>query len=247
MTAPAVAVRERPILMSGPMVQAILDGSKTQTRRVAKVPHSNPLGVWEPAVFGGLAGGRTRNGEEVAEFPALVHTRTGHAIACPFEVGQRLWVRERWQFADWTDDGHPFVRYAADNTVRLCEGAGKGESLVDTWAELSDPANYAIDQKAADRRWRPSIFMPRWASRLLLEITAVRIERIQDISESDARAGGVERHDDDGVTYYGPWLKGHASAVFEYRRVWDSLNAKRGHGWDTNPWVWCITFRKVQP
>jgi hypothetical protein len=198
-------MRERPILFSGPMVRAILDGTKTQTRRVAR-----PKRSIEPMTD-----------------------------ECPYGApGDRLWLRETWQYADWTEDGQPFVRYAADNAVRICEGAGEGETLVDVWAQLSAEANYSIDGKAADRRWRPSIFMPRWASRLTLTITDVRVERLIEISEADAIAEGIAR----AGRWYQPGSFGTARAA--YKQLWNSLNASRGYGWLENPFVWVVSFER---
>ncbi len=233
-------MRERPILFSGPMVRAILDGTKTQTRRVVKLPHENPLGTWEPTRIGGAGGGKLANGSEIKEQGAIWHTRTGEILACPHgEPGDRLWVREAWQFADWTEDGQPYVRYAADGEVRFCEGAGEGGELVDVWAHLSRPENYEIDNKAADRRWRPSIHTPRWASRITLAVTSVRVERLQDISETDAIAEGC--HDSDGA----PTQELSGTARGAYALLWDDLNADRSFGWDVNPWVWVVEFRRV--
>ncbi len=225
-------MKERPILFGAPMVRALLDGSKTQTRRAVKyVPALGDPQNWCPDVV-------ERNG--YAEKVIGDYRRF-----CPYGVpGHRLWVRETWQHADWTEDGEPYVRYAADNAVRFCEGAGEGESLVDRWAELSDRANFAIDGKAADRRWRPSIFMPRWASRLTLTITDVRVERLAEISETDAIAEGCV-----GLgSWKDPLLDGEIvpakSARYVFARLWESLNAKRAP-WSSNPWVWVLTFAQA--
>lgn len=230
---------DRPILFSGPMVRALLDGSKTQTRRLVKP-------------FRGFEHNHVCRPDLAADSCAVwwhgSSERIGCHQYCPNGVpGDRLWVRETWQFADWTEDGQPFVRFAADNTVRFCEGAGEGESLVDTWAELSAPENYEIDNKAADRRWRPSIFMPRWASRLTLTITDVRVERLQEISERDCEAEGVQpRHMYEGdidERDLDPTTQGFDMFMWveSYRELWDSLNAKRAP-WSSNPWVWVLTF-----
>jgi hypothetical protein len=95
---------------------------------------------------------------------------------------------------------------------------------------------YAVDDPAVgyEFRARPSIHMPRWASRITLEITDVRVERLQDIGTDDARAEGMIGDENDSPT-------GH------YETLWDKLNAKRGFGWDVNPWVWALTFRLVTP
>lgn len=213
------------------MVRAILNGTKTQTRRVVKpvrgFEHNN---VCRPDMAA----------DQHAVWWHGESERVGCLQECPYgQPGDRLWVRETWQYADWTDDGQPYVRYASDSQVRFCEGAGEGESLVDIWAHLSSPDNYEIDNKAADRKWRPSIFMPRWASRLTLTITDVRVERLQDCSESDAEAEGIafiREHPDLDETLTAPQL---------YAAVWDSING--AGAWDANPWVWVVTFRRVDP
>jgi hypothetical protein len=96
-------------------------------------------------------------------------------------------------------------------------------------------------------KWRVSIHMPRWASRLTLEITRVRCQQLQAISREDAIAEGLESHDDDGVTYYGPFREGQYDPRSAYRKLWDALNAKRGYSWESDPWVWVIEFRTVDP
>lgn len=125
---------------------------------------------------------------------------------CPYgQPGDRLWVREAFKL--WPN-GEIF--YAATPAP---EKRGKFLPL---------------------GNWKPSIFMPRWASRITLEITAVRVERIQDISEEDIYAEGC---------LYTPWLPSGDPLVFQ--NVWDSLNAKRGYGWENNPWTWVISFKRL--
>ena len=87
--------------------------------------------------------------------------------------------------------------------------------------------------------------MPRWASRINLEVVNVRVERLQDISEEDAIAEGIEAHDDDGVIYYGPYGKGHADPVQAYETLWESINGPGS--WDKNPWVWVVEFKRIIP
>lgn len=187
---------ERPIIFSAPMVRAILDGRKTQTRRVAKLTSGGhvkePRGNrrWHPAD------------------PAAT-------AACPYgQVGDRLWVREAW----WQLLHETPVRYRADN-------------------------NLLYDEVT----WRPSIFMPRCASRITLAITDVRVERLQAITRYEARAEGIP---DGGCLSCGesepcgcPNPRPDARYAFVW--LWDSINAKRGHGWDSNPWVWAITFERI--
>jgi hypothetical protein len=222
MTATAEKVRERPILFSGDMVRAILDGRKTQTRRVVKpqpplaytqwslVGPSDPYIPVDSRVFPGewALGGNC--GAGWMENPI----RMAYG-----EPGDRLWVRETWSFIG--DQG--------------------------VW-ELSqaDPGNctpiYRADGATSDEGWFPSIHMPRWASRLTLEITEVRVQRVQDITAADAMLEGHptewERSADRQV---------HDDAARDwYMDVWDSLNAKRGYPWTSNPWVWVLTFRRIE-
>ena len=149
-------MKERPILFSGAMVRALSDGSKTQTRRVIKdqsigerFSHMTDTGLahleWlgEPSCGSGVW--------DVPEYSADVASPYG-------QPGDRLWVRESWQFYDWTEDGLPCVRFAADNaikwTLRIPEE--QADRLTEIWAGLSAPENYSIDNHARDRRWRSS-------------------------------------------------------------------------------------------
>ncbi|CAB4140336.1 hypothetical protein UFOVP669_26 [uncultured Caudovirales phage] len=235
------ALRERPILFSGPMVRALLDGSKTQTRRVVKLPRLNPLGTWEPTRFGGPGGGRLASGAEIPEHAAIWHTRTGETIACPYgQPGDRLWVREAFAFTDAHEPAYEgSIEYRADN-----------KSWAVSQRELHDvPHN--CDPRPFDGPWKPSIHMPRWASRITLEVTAVRVERLQDISEADAIAEGIERVED----FFGcPCWKcyGEESDVVapddpigSYRSLWEQLNGPGS--WDANPWAWVVEFRRIKP
>ena len=174
---------ERPIIFSFPMVRAILDGSKTQTRRALK-------SWWQ--------------GVDVDNWPMYNSDEDGnwYRERCPNgQSGDRLWVRET--FSHCADTGE--VIYKADG-----------------WAVQGGI-------------WAPAIHMRREYSRLDLEITDIRVERLQDISEGDAVAEGCPGQIDN--------LEFPSE---QYRRLWDTLNAKRGLGWDTNPWVWVIEFKRVE-
>lgn len=216
-------MRERPILFSAPMVRAICEGRKTQTRRVAKRND---------------AGRVTHAGRQW-------HIEDENAVAaCPYgQSGDRLWVREAWQYSNWTEDGQPYIRYKENSEARLCDPPiDWADRLLDIWAGLSHPGNLNAGGPAADRRWRPSIHMPRWASRIDLEVTGVRVERLKDISNDDAHAEGVE------------WDKcprfemaTHYSALIDYvggfRKLWQSINGP--DSWDANPWVWVVEFERL--
>lgn len=234
-------MKTRPILFSEPMVRAILNGSKTQTRRVCKpaenlsyvIPVSDPKATVQQPPY--LTPGWF--GDEEGDV----------AFKSPYGVpGDQLWVRETWQYYDWDEDGRPCIRFAADNQTAWPDyPESAGESLNDIWCELSEPSNYNIDNRARDRKWRPSIFMPRWASRITLEITGVRVERLNDISEADALAEGIQKlpvlrsaycQVDGGMPIAG-------TPVTAYRNLWGSINGKGS--WDVNPWVWVIEFKRV--
>lgn len=240
-------MKERPILFSGDMVRALLDGRKTQTRRIVKLPHNNPLGQWEPTSIGGPNGGRTAAGDTVPLQGAIWHTRTGDSLMCPYgQPGDRLYVRETWA-AYW---GPPALgaRVVTDAAVRQSDG-----SIAHASAAEPLSVRYAADMDGEapfGRKWKPSIHMPRWASRITLEVTGVRVERLQDISENDAVAEGIRQHGEkcgwvnecqlsDGKRHF------DSSAYGMYRQLWDDLNAARGYGWDANPWVWMIEFRRI--
>jgi hypothetical protein len=199
------ATKERPILFSGPMVRAILDGKKTQTRRVAKF----------------TAGGHVRLG------PRRWHPEDPEATAAsPYgQPGGRLWVRETWLpfISEHVFDGKKYA-YRAD-IVRDFEDTERC-------------------RRELHYKWKPSIFMPREACRITLEVTGVRVELVQEISEEDAEAEGVKR----GPCNCANWAAcgcSLSSYRLAYSKLWDSLNAKRGFGWNKNPWVWVIEFKRV--
>lgn len=235
--------KERPLLFNAPMVRATLDDSKTQTRRVAKLPHQNPLGKWEPTSIGGLNGGRLADGSTVPEQGAVWHTRTGDCLSCPYgQPGDRLWVRETFY--------EEFGRVPKDEEERL------------SWIESGYLAYRASDDQpygsGGSLPWKPSIHMPRWASRILLEIVSVRIERLQDMEgqapypgESDALAEGVNRiHHGDGDYYFSafrnePHPKNWSDPTDAFRELWESING--AGSWDLNPLVWVIEFKRVTP
>ena len=218
-TAAQSAIKERPILFSGPMVRAILEGRKTQTRRVIKLPPApNHLGTWEGTTVGGEGSYLDKAHTQPApELSAIWHTRTGHCIASPCQVGNRLWVRETFGVFD-------------DSTLT-------NRDLSDIYYRADDETKYE-----SDGIWRPSIFMPRWASRITLEITNVRVERLQEITEKDAKAEGATPANA-GQDEHGPIKTYRTGFVYG----WNSINGKRkGCAWSDNPWVWVITFKPLE-
>ncbi len=208
--------KERPILFSGAMVRAILDGRKTQTRRIAK-PIGNPdLGnVYAPGAI-------------------ALEREAQHVIdrACPYgRPRDRLWVRETWQGPMW--DGDWEDRPADPHSPKYCQYAADG-----------GPAPECMDADDNLRQgWRPSIHMPRWACRLELEIAAVRVERLNDCSEADAIAEGIAAELEGWTDYSNPSCQMCLNPVDSYRTLWDSING--AGAWEANPWVWVVEFRKV--
>lgn len=217
-------MKERPILFSGPMVRAILEGRKTMTRRVVKLRHGADVvvvngQVWKPA-------------------------RVDYAgyVDCPYgQPGDRLWVRETFQ---------PLFADGVENHSETDWKTGKGYAIsypaTDGIQEFLDP-----DDNISNA-CKPSIHMPRWGSRILLEITGVRVERLHDITEADAQAEGVER-----VVVGSGWRRycdpdseevgvppcGDARRSF--RSLWKFINGTES--WNDNPWVWVVEFKRVQP
>lgn len=227
-------MKERPILFSAPMVRAILNGTKTQTRRIWKMP---PGMGWY--VSGAL------KGEETGDICDL--TGPGWCsvdeVTCPYGgPGDRLWVRETWARTKVNQDHTErdwFVYAVSDNTT-----------------DYAGP-------------WKPSIHMPRAASRITLEITSVRVERLQDVSEPDAEAEGCERMDFEpeahdwkicpkcGGTRLHNAIGSGGGVIFDvdctecdsyvkrYRHLWESINGPGS--WDLNPWVWVVEFNLITP
>lgn len=200
-------MKERPILFSGPMVRAIMDGRKTMTRRVVKpqpemvfdgesLSDGNAYGGWEP------------------KLPPW--------SKWPYQLGDTLWVRETWQIYDMMFDiynggwevGYPLRIIPKTNPsypVGIC---------------------YRATEDDTEGPWRPSIFMPRWASRITLEVTGVRVERLQDITDDDAFAEGIVD------------IRCAGEEKRWFPALWDSINGKK-YSWSDNPLVWVIEFRHM--
>jgi hypothetical protein len=224
-------VKERPILFSAPMIRAILAGSKTMTRRVVKLPHNNPLGVWEPTTVGGKGVYfdvlKTKPAPEMA---AIWHTRTGDCLTSPYRVGSTLWVRETFQpfFADGVD--------YCDVDWKTGEGYKIGYPATDGIGEFID-----LDDNIS-QACKPSIHMPRWACRIELEVTGVRVERLIEISEADAKAEGVTLPEGFSSGFEG--INGREHRI-EFRALWESING--AGSWEANPWVWVVQFKRIKP
>lgn len=210
-------MKERPILFSAPMVRAILDGRKTQTRRVVK--HQPPAEARDVFTF--------HHPDPREHFYAFDgNALLDWAYPCPYgEGGDRLYVRETWQHSN-----HPLGPYDSG-----CHVFYRADYLDDPLGSDLELAKDGIR-----REWRPSIHMPRALSRITLEVTGVRVERLQDISESDAQAEGCSLEcmtptgDDNGSAIYGPG---------GYIALWESING--AGSWNADPWVWVVEFKRL--
>lgn len=234
-------MKERPILFSAPMVRAILEGRKTQTRRTITPGKSQTAWLSPETIHGKVV----RWTEGPGGWWAM-EVEGGHigSVRCPYgQRGDRLWVRETWA--------------AVPNTAG-CEKYGAGFDPKRSEAEqyragvVFEPEGYryrATWEKTHGARWHPSIHMPRKASRILLEVVSVRVERLQEISEADAQAEGVEQFP--GSPYWKGEMhpkkgvpKSRPSARNAYRDLWESINGKGN--WDANPWVWVVEFKRME-
>lgn len=226
--------KDYPILFSEHMVRAILDGTKTQTRRIIK-PQPDFDSAWKnlggAERFGEVFGILSDNSELIPKIDLTqghITLRSGNGygytnpnIKVKYTPGDRLWVRETWQPNPWS---------------------------------MGEPYFYRADGRFSIGPWKPSIFMPRAASRITLAITEVRVERLQSISEADAMAEGVKRwvHPEfvGNVQVYGNYDKDDEAPYFfnpinSFESLWTSING--ASSWAANPWVWAITFKAIQP
>ena len=202
-------MKERPILFSTPMVQAILSGQKTQTRRIVNKAPTTEINHRLIA----LDNGWNWQVDQQGIVPTM-HREIHNPMVCPFgQIGDRLWVRETFRLYDLDECPH------ADFP---CGCPRNGTPLYKASHDCDD-----------GEKWKPSIHMPRSASRILLEITNIRVERVQDISEADATAEGMIADDDYCAEEY-------------FSILWNELNGWAEKGWNANPWVWCIEFRVIQ-
>jgi hypothetical protein len=230
-----VSTKERPIIFSGPMVQAILEGKKTQTRRRVvgqrdmefdpADPHFGPY--WLPYAT-------EAEGEDAK-------------VRCPYgKPGDRLWVRETFCIESSKEVAYE-PPYNDGRPIRHHDDPGWGPWWEQPHYRATDPPpELEIGSDEPGCRWRPSIHMPRWASRITLEITGVRVERLQEISETDARAEGVTEDAADNVLAMAEAMNQREPDpyAFAFKTIWESI-----HGfdsWDANPWVWVVEFRRVE-
>jgi len=213
---------DRPIMFSAPMVRKLLEGRKTQTRRVLKLPtktHSGgpidehpKMGGWAVSTIGGHGDHSIGVSRETAahDRACIWHQTTGCTVVPAYAPGDRLYVREAIDKASDRDG----VFYRADYEAQHGDATGLG--------------------------WRPSIHMPRWASRLTLTVTEVRVQRLQEISAGDSIAEGVECETCTAMGQSACHGRGCFASIDAYRTLWNSLHGP--DAWDANPWVVALTF-----
>jgi len=235
-------VKERPILMNGAMVRATLAEIKSQTRRIVKPSRAWPIDfvggsgqINDPTCWGFEDGDTALWWLLKRDDDAL-----SRQIPCPYgQPGDRLWVRETYYaFGRWE------TRFSAKkkrDEWHFVDMTRDTDRLYQFGTESIEPCLRARDPGILPTWWkRPSIFMPRDASRILLEIVSVRVERLQDISDDDA--------EDEGTRIWAPEVQKNGNKFPSIRSAWQALwESINGAGsWDVNPWVWVVEFRRIK-
>lgn len=231
-------IKERPILFSAPMVRAILEGRKTVTRRVLRFQPGADADITVERY--NVAVTNRRGYQEAGPEIFGAWWRDGEAgCKCPYGApGDRLWVRETWYCDHFEVTRGPYLK---PDDLNVSEAIDDG-TLVYAADGLTP---YEADQPI----WKPSIHMPRWASRILLEITNVRVERLQAISDKQALAEGVRLYADHAAL--GDWYHVEGKETYSadprksFELLWSSINGPTA--WDANPWVWAVEFKRVTP
>lgn len=219
------------------MIQAVLDGRKTQTRRVIKPRKKNRADL---AFLSGAVG----KGSMADTQYEITHPEKPN-VPCPYgKIGDRLWCKENIKCLNWapysgkrTNDSGIKIQYKADNNIK--------------WVEYPDELKPRASERIYPKIYT-SRYMPRWASRITLEITDIRVERVQDIKPEDCEAEGIQ-----GETKASP-MRGHPYELYHcqgltysqpvdaFKDLWDSINAKRGYSYESNLWVWVISFKMMK-
>ena len=240
-------MKEHPIIFNGEMVRAILAGTKTQTRRVIRVQPLPWAERFEPAPF---RSGNVTYGKPGDWIQMTADTNSQRGLCrCRYGVaGDLLWVRETVAMEAFMEGESP--RVATDGRPLFHDPGGDNEFDEPYWLyphyKATDPTPDLCyedqDEDGPACHWTPSIHMPRWASRITLEIVRIQVQRLQEINEEDAMAEGAPLGRVVGYGRLG--MESHREGFIE---LWDSINAKRGYGWLSNPWVWVINFNRINP
>mgnify|MGYP003394198145 FL=1 len=209
------------------MVRAILDGRKTQTRRVIK---PQPRHIVRPEDGGSNLMFFSRQGKEVRSQPIDIPDNYP-ILHSPYGApGDRLWVREAWY-----------------KVPISCSWNGLPSK---TSPDLRWSAFYRTGfDRSAPRGCKPSIHMPRWASRITLEVMNIRVQRLQEVCEYEATLEGTPEPTGRPGCYPAPWatyVPGPTTYIESFAKLWDKINEKRGYSWESNPWVWVIQFKRAQ-
>jgi len=223
-------MKELPIIMTGESVRAIREGRKTQTRRVINPRKYNIQGWDMPVSKADIEAGYPVYQDNNGDFHSVIER-------CPYgKVGDHLWVRETVFFETFHQQSDEELKRDGFNPN------------IGVWVYRADNHDYPT----ITANWTSPMFMPRKASRITLEVTNIRIERVQDITENDAIAEGIEYI---GDFFNSPCWKDYGSSpnvvfpddpIGSYRSLWDSLNSKRGYPFESNPWVWVIDFKVIK-
>lgn len=213
-------MKERPILFKGEMVRAILEGRKTQTRRIVKLRNRETIGAfWDHGAyepFFSMAPSQSWVFRYKGSDRSMMAALGSPSWKCPYGIpGDRLWVRETW-------NPEPSKPWKASYRA--------------SWRDELPP----------EEGWKPSIHMPRWASRINLEVTGVRVERLKEITEADAKLEGVDSSPfwkiNEGICHRRS-LDRRPKAIQRFHELWQSINGLES--WNANPWVWVVEFRKI--
>lgn len=220
-------MKEHGILFATAMVRAILAGQKSQTRRLLQAQSAEAADVWANNGDGTWSSGWRGDGGNLA---TLETVRAPHG-----PVGRRLWVRETWHQCPHCERT---VSYRAGGWREAPSGAP------DDAGDRCDDDTRPLSPKCEAHGWKPSIHMPRWASRITLEVTRVRVERVGDISEEDAKAEGAALGEPLPATINGePGTVAFFNAKTAFAHLWDSINGAGSFA--ASPWVWVYDFRRV--
>ncbi|MEL5431682.1 hypothetical protein [Serratia nevei] len=236
-------MKERPVIFNGEMVRAILDGRKTQTRRVVSDRHLHLIDV------------ASQIGECYPLESGINHanSQSYYRDLCPFGwAGDRLWVRETWGVVSHDfDENERIIDWVPDRPATAIHEMPFGNGYYSGHAIYAADGEFiwGDDDGHGERScWKPSIHMPRWASRITLEITAVRVERLNDISEEDAEAEGIDMealYDSqdcyDCIADHN--MTGRPTVTGAFKYLWESIYGV--DSWNANPWVWVIEFKQV--
>lgn len=217
--------KERPLLVSTPLVPKMLDDSKTQTRRLNGLEHLGNATLLDVREQGGFL------------FARFARDNVEAWVKCPYgKPGERLWVRETWGVNHIERGWLSTTKLAKDDLEHVAYRAD-GD-----WQEQCGPC------EGDEPPWRPSIHMPRWASRITLEVAGVRVERLRSISDEDALAEGLVKvpSGDGSLTWWSAGLgRTYLSARRTFEDLWSSVHSVES--WNANPWVWVVGFKRVTP